>query len=327
MVLAFRIDHDGESMNVHKPRVSLGMPVFNGEEFIKGALNSILTQTYSDFELIISDNASTDRTQETCEVYAAKDPRIRYYRQQVNIGAGKNFDYVFNVSSGEYFKWLTHDDLHAPEFLAKCVEVLDKEPSVVLCFSKIVNIDHHGVPLTTLSRNIGASPKAFKRFRSLTSMNHACEEIFGLIRVDILRKTKLMRNYTNSDRTLLSELGLYGRFYHVPEPLFYHRLHPGMSTQAHLDWRRRMAWFDPTFQGRIVFPHWMQCADYFKTITRVPMSLYERSRCYLEMGGWLVLYGRGLLKDLLVATAQLVRRPFWRPGMRQRRNNKVGSLA
>jgi glycosyltransferase involved in cell wall biosynthesis len=288
-------------MAKNRPRVSIGLPVFNGDEFLEKALDSIVAQTFSDFELIISDNASTDRTREICEAYAAKDHRIRYFRQKVNIGGGRNYNYVFEASVSEYFKWHAHDDFIAPQFLAECVKVLDANPFVVLCYSKFVDIDDQGNPLAHVSRNKAQSSKAYDRFFSLMSLDYGCEEVFGIIRTSILRKTKLIRNYTDSDRTLLCELALYGQFYEIPEVLFYHRMHRGSSVEVYPDWRARMEWFDPSFHGRIVFPHWAQCADYFKTIRRVPLGFRERTHCYFKMGCWLWYYGKGLAKDLLVA--------------------------
>jgi glycosyltransferase involved in cell wall biosynthesis len=101
------------------PRVSIGLPVFNGEKYLAEALDSILSQTYRDFKLIISDNASTDRTEQICREYAAKDRRIRYYRNEKNIGAPKNFNRVFELSSGKYFRWdaFTHPSAK-PNYLA-----------------------------------------------------------------------------------------------------------------------------------------------------------------------------------------------------------------
>ena len=126
------------------PRVSIGLPVYNGEKFIREAIDSIFSQTFEDFELIISDNGSTDRTQQICQAYAAQDLRIRYYRNKKNIGAARNYNLVFELASGEYFKWAAHDDLCAPEYLERCVEILDRDPDVVLCYPKTSIIDEHG---------------------------------------------------------------------------------------------------------------------------------------------------------------------------------------
>jgi glycosyltransferase involved in cell wall biosynthesis len=117
------------------PRVSIGLPVYNGERFLKDALDSILSQTYRDFELIISDNASSDHTEEICRRYAARDERVRYYRYDNNVGAARNFNRVFQLSRGEYFKWAAHDDICSPGFLQRCVKILDSDTAVVVCFS------------------------------------------------------------------------------------------------------------------------------------------------------------------------------------------------
>src|SRR5438128_3187989 len=110
------------------PSVSLGLPVFNGEAFLVQVLESILAQTYGDFELIISDNASTDATPDICRVYAARDPRIRYVRNATNVGAARNFNRVFQLSTGEYYKLANADDVCAPTLVERCVAVLDTHP-------------------------------------------------------------------------------------------------------------------------------------------------------------------------------------------------------
>src|SRR5919112_5909956 len=103
-----------------RPRVTIGLPVYNGERFLEQALDGLLAQTFTDFELIISDNASTDRTPEICQAYAARDSRIRYVRQPENIGAGPNHNILVPMARGEYFKWASHDDLYDPDLVAKC---------------------------------------------------------------------------------------------------------------------------------------------------------------------------------------------------------------
>ncbi|UBF27329.1 glycosyltransferase [Kovacikia minuta CCNUW1] len=122
-------------MSDRLPRVSVGLAVYNGENYIREAIDSILAQTFEDFELIISDNASTDKTQEICLEYAARDQRIRYDRADRNRGAAWNQNRVFELSTGTYYKLAAHDDVIAPDYLAKCVAVLDQNPAVVLCHS------------------------------------------------------------------------------------------------------------------------------------------------------------------------------------------------
>ena len=126
------------------PRVSVGMPVYNGQRYVKAALDSVLAQTFRDFELFISDNASTDATEEICREYAARDPRIRYSRNDENIGSARNGNRTIQLATGEYFKSAHHDDLCAPEFLARCIEVLEQHPAAVLCYPQSRVIDEHG---------------------------------------------------------------------------------------------------------------------------------------------------------------------------------------
>src|SRR5262245_38883261 len=124
---------EGSMMQGHsRPRVSIGLPVYNGERYLAETLNSMLAQTFEDFELIICDNASTDQTEQICRFYAGKDTRICYVRNATNLGAAKNYRRTFELSSGDYFRWANCDDLFAPESLACCVEILDWKPSVVL---------------------------------------------------------------------------------------------------------------------------------------------------------------------------------------------------
>ena len=115
-----------------KAKLSIGMPIYNGDEFLKEAIESLLNQTFEDFEIIISDNASTDQTQQICRYYADLDPRIRYYRCKENLGAAWNYNRVFELSYGEYFKWAAHDDYCAPSFFERCVEALDRDRNIIL---------------------------------------------------------------------------------------------------------------------------------------------------------------------------------------------------
>lgn len=300
------------------PTVSIGLAVFNGEKYLEEAVDSILNQTFTDFELIISDNASTDRTEEICQRYVAQDPRIRYSRNATNIGGANNENLTVRLSRGKYFRWAAHDDKLHPELLAKCVAVMERDPSIVLCHTMIVEIDENGTPLKTTSRNNGSSEKAYERFAAIAISDDFLEETYGLMRLDVLKKTSLQANYTASDRTLMSEISLYGRFHQILEPLFYKRFHPG---NVYLDWRTRMAWFGKEYIGKIVFPWWLQFVDYLRTIRRTPVSAYDKFRCYLFMGRWLLKNGKKMVKDLLVASYMLFLSPQRRKQKYEESNN------
>lgn len=306
-------------MDEKTPLVSIGLAVYNGELFLEEAIQSILCQTYSDFELILSDNASTDHTEEICRRYAALDKRIHYYRNAANIGGANNENRTFYLSKGKYFHLHAHDDVLAPDFIEKCLKVIEENPEVVICYTETVFIDQHGDHLNKTINRLGDQKEPYQRFAELIKRYHYCESIYGLIRSEILHKTRLQLNYTNSDRTLLSELCLYGPFYQIAEPLFFKRLHKG---NAYIDLRTRMAWFDPGFVGKVSFPYWVQFFDYFVTIGRVPISLSNKLRCYMIMlGPWLVENARYMIKDPIAAAYMLLHSSQWRKKRYESTNN------
>ncbi|MBD2459764.1 glycosyltransferase [Oscillatoria sp. FACHB-1407] len=266
-------------MNYSKPRVSIGMPVYNGERFIKQALDSLLAQTFTDFELIISDNASTDGTEAICRKYAAKDSRIRYYRNLQNIGGTRNFNQAFHLARGEYFKWAAHDDVCEPTFLERCIEVLDKDPSIVLCHSKTVVIDHTNRHILNKmldpARNLD-SIKPSKRYHNILIKTFWSYEAFGLIRADVLRKTCLHGSYHGSDRVLLAELSLRGRFAEIPETLFLRRCHPNQGSSLKSK-KARNSWLNPQNSIKALrLPILRGTIGYFGAIFKAPLTLQER---------------------------------------------------
>ncbi|UMG91536.1 glycosyltransferase family A protein [Nocardioides sp. TF02-7] len=129
---------------MRQPRLSIGLPVYNGGDYLAQSLDALLGQTFEDFEIVVSSNASTDDTDDTVRRYAAEDRRIRLVRQAENIGAARNHDVVFRHARGELFKWASADDLYARDLLERCVAVLDEEPDVVLAHSWTAAIDDRG---------------------------------------------------------------------------------------------------------------------------------------------------------------------------------------
>ncbi len=212
-------------MTDDKPLVSIGMPVYNEESYIRQTLDSLLAQDYENFELIISDNDSTDATQQICLEYAAREPRIRYRRNKINIGSIKNFNVVFKLSSGKYFMWAAAHDLWEPNFVSRCVEVLENDPSVVLCHTQAAWIGPDGKILEDIPQRIDT--------RGLNKVSRAHVAIwalvnnypfYGLIRSSVFgRHTQLLANVLAPDQILLNQLSIYGAFAYIPELLFYFR--------------------------------------------------------------------------------------------------------
>lgn len=216
---------------MEKIKVSIGMPVYNGGKYLSNALNSLLKQDFKDFELIISDNASIDNTQRICLDYAARDKRIRYYRNEINKGSIWNFNQTFMLSQGEYFMWASCHDVWEPSYIAKCLEVLKSESAAVLCYSLADCIDVNGNDLNLILR--GPDSRGLDKISRchviLWGMQYAYP-VYGLIRTDVLKKTKLFSKTIGCDNILLFELSLLGEFAQIPEVLLHIRKMPDFGS-------------------------------------------------------------------------------------------------
>ena len=275
------------------PRVSIGMPVHNGERYLEEALGSILAQDYADFELIICDNASADGTEAICRKAARADGRVRYHRNGTNLGAAYSYNRTFELGCGKYFKWAAHDDLWEPPLLGRCVAVLDDAPNdVVLCYPKTILIDEGGTRLGGYKDNMDIRIlQPHGRLRHLLKNLQMCNAVFGLMRRDALRSTRLIGRYVASDMVLLAELSLLGQFWEVPDELFLRRRHAGASCSANVTPPARAAWFDPANRGRAVAPTLRLFGEHVMAVRRAPLSARERLRCYrVVMGHWLPMW-------------------------------------
>lgn len=275
------------------PRVSVGMPVYNGERYLELAIASILGQDLTDFELIISDNASTDGTEGICRRFAAADSRIRYARNSVNLGAAANYNTVFHMARARYFKWASHDDVCAPALLRRCVDVLDNSPpTVALCYPKTLLIDENGRELGSYEDRMDVRfAKPHQRLFHVLKHLEMCNVVFGVIRTDVLRHTRLIGGYQSSDMVLLAELSLLGEFWEVPERLFMRRRHAEASVAANPKPVQRALWFDPANAKRRVLPRLPKlrlAMEHIRGITCAPITDCERLRCYkVAMAHWL----------------------------------------
>lgn len=327
------------------PKVSIGLPVHNGENFLAEAIDSILAQTYADWELVISDNGSTDRTAEICREYAAQDARIRYHRVEQNQGVAWNFNRVFELSTGEYFKWAAHDDLNAPQHLERLVAVLDQNPEVVLAGFQAAVIDTEGYLVATdgnrrsddcelqgvsrtqeeRRRRNTSSPVPWRRYYGVLLNSRRCFEIFALMRASMLRQTQLMGPYSGSEKVLLSEVALRGAFAEVPEILFFNRWHDARFS-ADTSARGQREYFSGRRARRFMLPFECRCLwGFFLTIFRPRLSLWPRLACCLvfvrflfQIGKWprtlrRLLLGAGYGVSLPENVRQLARHPNMPP--------------
>jgi glycosyltransferase involved in cell wall biosynthesis len=283
------------------PSVSIGLPVFNGERFLRRSLETLLRQGFGDFELIVCDNASTDGTEAIVREFAARDDRIRYHRSERNLGAAPNFNRAFDLARAPLFKWAAHDDLHAPGFLGACVRALEDHPDAVLAYPLAEEIDDDEAVLRPYRTPFAATgrPEPHRRFRLLIGDEHNCFPVFGVIRREVLARTARIGSYVGSDRVLLAQLGLFGRFVEVPEVLFQHREHRQRSTRA-IPLHQRTAWFDARQGHKRVMPYWRFAREYTLATLRAPLSPAQRLRCQVEVLRWIKRYRRRLVHDVRV---------------------------
>jgi glycosyltransferase involved in cell wall biosynthesis len=272
------------------PRLTIGLPVYNGENYLAESLDALLGQSYKDFELIISDNASTDGTADICHRYVREDSRVRYIRQPKNIGLAPNHNVVVEQARGELFKWASNDDLYARELVERCIDALDEYPDVVLVHSWTARVDGLGAvtkayeyPLNT------ASPQAPERFRSLL-FDSGGDDDYGVIRTEVLRRTAMKESYHHADHTIIAELALHGRFFQVPDWLYFRREHPDRAEQACATMRSRCANMDPHRANRLRHPAVRLYGEYvwgyIRAIRHAPLSAEDRRECYRHLARW-----------------------------------------
>lgn len=232
------------------PKISVGLPVYNGEKFLQKKIDSLLKQTNKDFELIISDNASTDSTPTICQEYALKDKRIRYFRQGKNMGAIQNFKFVLQEAKSNYFAWTAADDIILPEFFEKNIKILDSRKNVVCSISQV---EHYGERteslkpksndslLTRLEKKIKrhynyivvypASGSYEKKLRCCLKRREGFQIFYGVYRTDALRKSMISDHITGFDWLTILNVLKYGDF-HVIEEILMLRYDGGDSSSG-----------------------------------------------------------------------------------------------
>jgi glycosyltransferase involved in cell wall biosynthesis len=229
------------------------MPLYNATKYLEESFRSLLAQDFTDFELIVSDNASTDRTWEICERFAATDPRVRLHRNDRNLGVAANFNRVARVARGELFKWLAYDDLMEPTFLRECVAELDRSDArTVLAYPRTRLIDDAGQLVSEYEDKLDIRKRfAFRRVGAVAWRWNHCNPLYGVIRRDALMRTGLERPYVSGDVPLLFELALQGEFHEVPERLFLRRFHAASSRD------NTEAFYHANASRRRSFPRWL----------------------------------------------------------------------
>jgi glycosyltransferase involved in cell wall biosynthesis len=263
-----------------KPLVSIGLPVFNGQNYVEQAIRSVLDQTMGDLELVISDNASTDRTGMICQDLAASDSRIRYHRNDRNLGAGANYNLAYAKSTGLYFKWLAHDDRIKPGYLA-----------AILCNTVVDYIDSRGQHIAFYDSGLAGAdhPRPSYRFSTMILMSHSCVDFFGLCRRAAIADSMLHGPFHGADRAFLAQMALRGRLLQVKEPLVEMREHDQRYTRSKQDAKGRAAWHDAAKAKARSLPTWRLYREYMDLVRRENLTPTERTACRLALIRWWIV--------------------------------------
>lgn len=263
------------------PLITIGLPVYNSERYIACSLDSLLCQSFRDFQLIISDNASTDQTSVICQAYAKRDNRIIYHRNPENIGLSPNFNQVFKLSKSPYFKWATADDYWAPSLLEKAMEIMESDSQIALCYPKTTLVNAKGENPQFYEDNlhlISESPR--ERFIQLWRNICLSHQHLGVSRASMVKCTHMLGEYVGSDINFLAELSLYGKFYEIPDRLFFRRFHEDSSSWARHDIAHQARRYHSAHSARIVLHRWRQFAAFFQAVHSAPLSTKDRWALY-----------------------------------------------
>ncbi|MFV0316436.1 MAG: glycosyltransferase family 2 protein [Microthrixaceae bacterium] len=215
------------------PPISIGLPVRNGAEYLAEALGDLRSQTFADFELLVSDNGSDDATEEIGRDAASEDPRVTYVRQPQNLGAAANYNFVFEQTTGEYFRWASHDDRCAPTHLEACLRAHTDSGGASLVYPRTLLIDDSGCEIGPYDDNLDLPwPSARRRLVTFTLNWQLCNAIMGLVRREAAARTRLIDTFVSSDVVTLAELAMQGPIIEVPDRLFLRRIHPGSAMQG-----------------------------------------------------------------------------------------------
>jgi glycosyltransferase involved in cell wall biosynthesis len=260
--------------------VSVGLPVYNGERYLEVAIRSVLAQSWTELELVICDNGSTDRTEAICRRFVAQDPRVRYHRNARNIGAAGNFCLTFELASGAYFRWLSVDDYIGPTWIEKCLALLEAHEDAVLACTKTVFVDEHGAELRPYDEvQALEQPRACDRFRAVLDQDSWCNAVYGLTRRETLARTALVGAFPASDKALLAELAMHGRFLEVSEPLFFRRIHPGAYSYG-ISSERDREFYTPKSSNRSapMIRAWRHRIANARAVMRSPAGITDKIR-------------------------------------------------
>jgi glycosyltransferase involved in cell wall biosynthesis len=284
-------------------KVVIGLPVYNSQRYLGAAIESHLSQSFGDFELVISDNGSTDATQQICTDYAGKDKRIKYLRSPENRGILWNHRRVFEAvqNSDQYFRWAAGDDIMEPGLLRAMVDVLHARPEVEAVVPDTKNIDADDKIVGSMARTLDLqSPDVFERAQKVLLSGYQMVIAFGLFRAATLQRLRTRPNYLGWDYVFVWELALHGQIVQPVGSFLLRRWHAG--AMSHVKTVKEMKkWVEPKSNASMNFPHWTWTHERWRALMAAPLTTRER----LRIAGFLTrhtLWQRGsLVRDVVQA--------------------------
>lgn len=238
------------------PVVSIGLPVYNGDAYLEEAIESILSQSFGNFELVICDNGSTDYTPEIAADFARRDDRIRIHTLSHNVGAAANFNLAFRLAQGFYFKWASYDDVLTRDYLLRCVRAFESDPSLALAYGSARLIAEDGTDMGSYRDPLRAHASTVaRRYHQLLWSLDRCFAVFGLYRSDVLRRTNLIRPHKGSDRSLLAEVSLLGPICRIDDELIW------MRQSRSVREGRDASWWAPVSEAQYKSKVWALTRD------------------------------------------------------------------
>lgn len=262
-------------------RVSVGVPVFNGEKYLDRCLASLRAQTHDDLEILVADNASTDASVEIAETHAAADERIRVIHAPENRGAAFNYNRVVELTSAPFFCWTPHDDEREPTAIEHCIAAFDEHgPDAVLVHNRGVFIDEASEIVGVDDDHFEITDRGAARrlVRALHNLNVA-NPVLGVMRRSALERTRLIGPFPASDYVLLAELAMLGTIVEIDDLGFRRRIHPESSRKAATTKEAVQAWFDPSQRSSALSDRSRLLLEYHRSAMTVPPSAGARISC------------------------------------------------
>lgn len=280
-----------------KPLVSIGLMVYNEEKYIASAFKSISEQDFFDYEIIVGDNASTDRTGEIALEYASRDTRIRYFKHPKNIGALENFNYLARHASGKYFILAGGHDLWSSNYVSLLSAALENNPIAVLAHTSTVWLTDTGEVTGKKTGFIDTSGQDILGRFNLTMWNNQ-NAMYGMYRVSALQKTRLQLDFVGSGAVLLGELALQGDIIHVPGATWYRRMNRKLETR-----RERMTrYHDILFEKPrpVLLTNWRTPLEFIISIIRFRVSFLNKILLLLSALTSFIRYGESMFFDVVL---------------------------